>query len=66
MLSNKLYDILKWMTMIVLPAASTFYASLSGIWGWGYTEEVVMSLGAVTTFLGVLLGISTVQYHKTK
>ena len=64
-MSNKVYDILKWLVMIVLPAISTLYFALSGIWGFPYAEEVVGTIAAVTTFLGALLGISSAQYKKT-
>lgn len=64
MMNNKIYDILKWLVMIVLPAISTLYFALSGIWGFPYAEEVVGTIAAVTTFLGALLGISNVQYNK--
>lgn len=65
-LSNKAYDILKWVVMIVLPAVGTLYATLSGVWGWPASEQVVTTISALTTFLGVLLGISTVNYNKLK
>ena len=63
-MSNRLYDILKWVVMIVLPAISTLYFALSSIWGWPYAEEVVGTIAAVTAFLGALLGISNAQYKK--
>lgn len=63
-ISNKTYDTLKWIAMYLLPAAGTLYFALSGIWGLPYGEEVVGSITAVDTFLGVLLGISTAQYNK--
>ncbi len=65
-LNDKVYDILKWVVMILLPAVGTLYAALSAVWGWGMAEEVVTTIGALTTFLGVLLGISTAQYNKGK
>lgn len=64
MMNNKVYDILKWVVMIVLPAISTLYFALSSIWGFPYAEEVVGTIAAVTTFLGAILGISNVQYTK--
>lgn len=64
-LSNKAYDILKWITMIVLPACGTFYSALAGIWGFPYGEQVVGTIVAVATFLGVVLKISTNNYNKT-
>lgn len=63
-MNNKVYDVLKWIAMYLLPALGTFYFALSGIWGLPYGEEIVGTLTAVDTFLGVLLGISTAQYNK--
>ena len=65
-MSNKVYDILKWIAMYVLPAIGTLYFALAGIWGFPYGEEVVGTITAVDTFLGVILGISTAQYNKNK
>lgn len=65
-LSNKVYDILKWVAMVVIPAVGTLYFALAGIWGLPYGEEIVGTLTAVDTFIGVVLGISTMQYNKTK
>ena len=65
-LSNKVYDVLKWIAMYLLPAAGTLYFALSGIWGLPYGEEVVGTITAVDTFLGVILGISTAQYKKAE
>ena len=64
-MSNKTYDILKWIAMSLLPAAGTLYFALAGIWGLPYGEQVVGTITAVDTFLGVILGISTSQYNKT-
>lgn len=64
MLSNKAYDILKWIALYFLPALGTLYFALAGIWHFPYGEEVVGTITAVDTFLGVLLGISTAQYNK--
>lgn len=65
-MSNKTYDILKWVAMVALPALGTLYFALAGIWGFPYGEEIVGTITAVDTFLGVLLGISAVQYQKHK
>lgn len=62
--SNKTYDILKWIAMYLIPAAGTLYFALANIWNLLYGEEIVGTLTAVDTFLGVLLGISTNQYNK--
>ena len=66
MLSNKAYDTLKWIAMYLLPALGTLYFALAGIWSFPYGEEVVGTITAVDTFLGVLLGISTAQYNKVE
>ena len=63
-LSNKVYNVLKWIAMYFLPALGTLYFALAGIWGLPYGEQVVGTITAVDTFLGVLLGISSAQYNK--
>lgn len=65
MLNNKVYDVLKWIAMYLLPALGTLYFALAGIWGFPYGEEVVGTITAIDTFLGVILGISTAKYNKT-
>ena len=64
-LSNKLYNALKWITLIALPAVGTFYFALAGIWGLPYGEQVVGTIVSIETLLGTLLGISTFNYNKT-
>lgn len=64
-MSNKTYDILKWIAMYLLPALGTLYFALASIWNLQYGEQIVGSVTAVDTFLGVILGISTSQYNKT-
>ena len=61
---DKLYDILKWITMIVIPAFTTAYVGLSAIWGWPYSTEVAKTSAVVCVLLGSLLGISTAEYNK--
>ena len=63
-LSNKVYDVLKWIAMYLLPAVGTLYFALSGIWGFPYGEQVVGTITALDTFLGVILGISTATYNR--
>ena len=63
-LSNKVYDILKWIALILLPAVSALYFGLSQIWGFPYGEEIVGTISIIDTFLGALLGISTMNYNK--
>lgn len=66
MMTNKTYDVLKWIAQYGLPAVGTLYFALAGIWNLPYGEEVVGTITAVDAFLGVLLGISTAQYNKSK
>ena len=61
---NKLYDVLKWIAMYLLPAVGTLYFAIAGIWGLPYGEEIVGTLTAIDTFLGVILGISSANYNK--
>lgn len=65
LLTNKQYDILRYIAQIVLPALGTLYFALSSIWGLPYGEQIVGTITAVDAFLGALLGISTAQYKKT-
>lgn len=64
LLSDNVYTILKWLTMIVLPALATAYVGLASIWGWPYADEVAKTTAVICTLLGALLGISTAQYNK--
>lgn len=64
MISNKMYDVLKWVTMICIPALTTAYVGLSAVWGWPYATEVAKTSAVICTLLGALLGISTAQYNK--
>lgn len=64
-MSNKVYDVLKWIAQILLPALGALYFALSEIWGFPYAAEIVGTIAAVDTFLGVLLGISTARYNKS-
>lgn len=61
---DKLYDILKWVVIIVLPAIATLYAALSAVWAWPYSDQVVTTITAVDTFLGAVLCISAATYNK--
>lgn len=61
---DKVYDVLKWIALYLLPALGTLYFALSSIWSFPYGEQVVGTITAVDTFIGVLLGISTSNYNK--
>lgn len=64
-ISNKTYDVLKWVALYLLPALGTLYFAIASIWGLPAGDKVVGTITALDTFLGVLLGISTSQYKKT-
>ena len=63
---DRVYDALKWICMIVLPALGTFYFAVAGIWNLPYAEQIVGTIAAVTTLIGALIGISTANYNKQK
>ena len=63
-INSKVYDVLKWVTMIVLPALATAYVGLAAIWGFPYADEVAKTTAVICTLLGALLGISSAQYYK--
>lgn len=62
-ISNNVYDVLKWIALYLLPALGTLYFAIAGIWGLPYGEQVVGTISAVDTFLGVILGISSSKYN---
>lgn len=63
-MSNKVYDILKWIAQIVFPAMATLYATVSMIWGFPFGEEIVGTISAIDVFLGAILGVSAAKYKK--
>jgi hypothetical protein len=63
-MSNKVYDVLKYIALILLPAVGALYFALAKIWGLPYATEIVGTISAVDAFLGALLQISTNQYNK--
>ena len=65
-MSDKVYDILKWIALYLLPALGTLYFALAGIWNFPCGEQVVGTITAVDTFLGVILGISSAKYEQGK
>ena len=63
-LPDKVYDVLKWIVLIAIPALTTAYVGLSMIWGFPYADKVAKTSAVVCTLLGSLLGISSIQYNK--
>lgn len=66
MFSNKCYDVLKQIALIYLPAVGALYFGLARIWSLPFAEEIVGTISVIDTFLGAILGISTLEYNKTK
>lgn len=65
-MNNKVYDVLKWIVVLVLPSAATLYSVLSGIWDLPYGDQIPNTITAVDAFLGAVLMISSAQYNKKK
>ena len=63
-MNNKVYDVLKWIALVGLPALNALWLTLANIWGFPYAEAIGATMAAVTTFLGAVLGISSIQYQK--
>lgn len=61
---SKIYDVLKWVCMIVLPAIATLWFTLGKVWGFPYLGEIEATIVAIDTFLGAILGVSTIQYNR--
>ena len=64
MISNKAYDILKWVGLICLPGLAWFVGQVGPVWGMAYVDATVTTLNAAGTLLGILIGVSTVNYKK--
>ena len=65
MLNNKVYDILKWLCIFVLPALATLIRVVFGIWGIAYGEQISATIVAINAFLGAVLGLSNTVYKKS-
>ena len=64
-LPNKVYDVLKWLVCIAIPAITVAYVGLANIWSFPYPQQVAETSAIICTLLGALLGISSAQYYKT-
>lgn len=64
-MKNRVYDVLKWVTMVGLPALTALWLAIAQIWGLPFAEPIGATLAAVTTFLGAVLGISSLNYQRT-
>ncbi len=63
-LPDKVYDILKWIALICLPALATFYVALAPVWNWPFADEIAKTQSAISLLIGALIGISTAEYRK--
>lgn len=63
-LDDHVYDILKWVAQILLPALGALYFGIASIWGLPYGEQIVGTITVIDTFLGAILQISTNNYNK--
>ena len=61
---DKVYDALKWLCILVLPALSSLYSTLAGIWGWPFAEQVPQTLSAVGLAVGTVIGVSAANYQR--
>lgn len=66
LIPNKVYDWMKWITIIALPAIATLLLAIGNIWNIAVLTPVAATVTAVTTLLGTLLGVSTISYNKSK
>ena len=62
-ISNKTYDMLKYIALIAMPSLATLYTVLSEIWGWPYGKEIPATITAIDVFLGSMLCISSANYR---
>lgn len=65
-MSNKLFDVLKWLSILFIPALAVLYKGLAEIWGLPFVDEIPQTLITINAFLGAILGISTIDYNKKK
>ena len=62
--SDKIYNILKYIAMIALPALALFTQTIFAIWGLPYGEQISATIVAINALLGALIGISTIGYNR--
>lgn len=61
-LSDKAYDILKWLCILGLPTLQTLYSTLAGIWGWPFADKIPQTFSAVGLAIGAFIGVSSANY----
>lgn len=63
-MTNKIYDILKWISVIVVPALVLLINTLGETWGWQYTKEISITISAIGVFIGAVIQISSAKYNR--
>lgn len=66
MLNDRIYTVLKWLALICLPAVSVLIGALGQIWQWPDADKITLTISAVATFIGALIGVSTIKYNASK
>ena len=65
-LPDPVYQLLKWLVVIVIPAAATLYVGLAGVWGWPYAAEIAKTSALICAFIGAIIGVSQIGYNKSQ
>ena len=63
-MSDKVYNVLKWITLVLLPALTTLTGVILNTLTVGVVDIVLTIMAAVTTFMGTVLGISNINYKR--
>lgn len=63
-MSNKVYDVLKWVALVALDAIGYFYQELANVWSLPFGDEVLKTCVALSILLGTLIGVSSAKYNK--
>lgn len=66
MLNNKVYNVLKWVAIIVMPALATLVSVILNAWGLPYAEPITTTITAIGTFIGAILVVSNAKYNNSK
>ena len=64
-INSKVYDVLKWVAMLFLPALALLVQTVFAIWGIPYGEQISATIVAINAFLGAVLGISNIGYQRS-
>ncbi len=64
-LPDGVYDVLKWVTMLLLPAFATLIVAIGKIWGWELAPQISETVVAINAFLAMIIGVSTINYNRS-